>query len=268
MLARLGVPSSKKKYEESLTGVHGYRKRYEEALLLPKRELQKLDLSPPKAKKHTYRHRLEDTKSVKAKELTDEENDAVWRRWKQTKERTIAKHKKEDNNALLSLELTAPTAAESDAGFQRWKERKREADRIEKQRKQAQQAEWAGPMLHGNVDLLQDKAVPSNQTPKAKKLPEQQALLQVLHKVQASPYSKPTRTRHKPQEPSAMLPQILQKARPLTSSTRAPKAPSAEDEKLISDNNADLSTLEMVQLPTVFDERIPRPTTTVEQRRQ
>ncbi|OQS06122.1 hypothetical protein THRCLA_01819 [Thraustotheca clavata] len=229
MLARLGVPTSRKKYEESITGVHAYRKKYQEALLLPKRELQKLDLSPPKPKNgtHLYRHRLEDkaSKPPKQKELTDEENNAIWLRWKQKKEKSIAKDKQEDNNAAIK----APLIRQNDEDFEKWKEKKCEAERLEKQKKKQQQAEWDQILEQDRAKRkeLLEKSPHVHQTTNSKKAPEPQAVLQVLEKVQASPYSKPLRTKKNQQDATPHLPQILQKTtRPHTSVNRPIKASS------------------------------------------
>ncbi|EQC31290.1 hypothetical protein SDRG_10893 [Saprolegnia diclina VS20] len=280
MLARLGLPSSKKKYEESITGVHAYRQKYQDALLLPKRELQNLDLSPPKSKRHHYRHRLEDsasTKPHKPKELSNEENDAVWRRWKQRKADVLAKQKQEDNNVLASLEARAPKPGDDEAQFERWKEKKRETDRAERQRKKAEQATWDAMLEQDKAkrrELLQEKAPPVACAVKTKKkLPQPETLLHVLEKVQASPYSKRLRGHTKPPDANAsVLPLILQKARPLTS-TSSLKVPLGQ---LVSDQSDDARGMQATSddddnneqheenegLPTlVVAERIPRPAT-------
>ncbi len=71
MLARLGGPSPA-------------RKKYEEVLLLPRKQLQKMDLSPPKSKPMSLALSSEPT--PKRKELSDDENSAIWLRWKEKKD--------------------------------------------------------------------------------------------------------------------------------------------------------------------------------------
>ncbi|KDO33315.1 hypothetical protein SPRG_02124 [Saprolegnia parasitica CBS 223.65] len=271
MLARLGLPSSKKKYEESITGVHAYRQKYQDALLLPKRELQKLDLSPPKSKRHQYRHRLQEpasTKPTKTKELSNEENDAVWRRWKQRKADVLAKQKQEDDTVLASLQERAPKPGDAEAQFERWKEKKREADRAERQRKKAEQAAWDAMLAQDKAkrrEMLHEKVPPMAHAVKTKKLPEPETVLHVLEQVQASPYSKRLRGHKKPAAP--LLPQILLKARPRPSTCKGPPETSGihQSETKASqrlagsedDNNNESEGLP----PLAVAERIPRPTT-------
>ncbi|RHY35010.1 hypothetical protein DYB32_000497 [Aphanomyces invadans] len=153
MLAPLGRPSPA-------------RKKYEQVLLLPRKQLQHIDLSPPKAKSTQLTESSNGQgPTSKRKTLSDEENNAIWRRWKAAKDAEM-RRRRQANAPLSDQELTPlveQTAEESrkavaaegasfvtyvwmamvDAQFLKWKKTKDDERRRERQRKRDLEAAWA-----------------------------------------------------------------------------------------------------------------------------
>ncbi|RHY43909.1 hypothetical protein DYB30_000572 [Aphanomyces astaci] len=225
MLARLGGPSPA-------------RKKYEEVLLLPRKQLQHMDLSPPKPKVAASSLEGEHGSGViKRKELSDDENNAIWRRWKDKKD---AERRRQAKPAMSDQELTPlveQTVEESstnaicmgveerglaqrggvvEAEFLKWKQKKDVERRREKQRKREMQASWG---------------ICINYVSKPKVDPVR--LQQVQEKVLASPYAKPSR-RRPPPHGGCVLPQlakvsvVTETTRPVTSCRSAKSRPSTE----------------------------------------
>ncbi|ETV81203.1 hypothetical protein H257_05787 [Aphanomyces astaci] len=235
MLARLGGPSQA-------------RKKYEEVLLLPRKQLQHMDLSPPKPKVATSSLEGEHGSGViKRKELSDDENNAIWRRWKDKKD-AERRRRRQAKPAMSDQELTPlveQTVEESStnaikAEFLKWKQKKDGERRREKQRKREMQASWEREKeLHRLA--LQEKPPPSHPFPALH--PTQQhprkpkvdpvRLQQVQEKVLASPYAKPSR-RRPPPHGGCVLPQLAkvsvatETTRPVTSCRSAESRPSTE----------------------------------------
>ncbi|RHY92276.1 hypothetical protein DYB35_002906 [Aphanomyces astaci] len=227
MLARLGGPSPA-------------RKKYEEVLLLPRKQLQHMDLSPPKPKVATSSLEGEHGSGViKRKELSDDENNAIWRRWKDKKD-AERRRRRQAKPAMSDQELTPlveQTIEESstnaismgveerglaqrggivEAEFLKWKQKKDGERRREKQRKREMQASWG---------------IRINYVSKPKVDPVR--LQQVQEKVLASPYAKPSR-RRPPPHGGCVLPQlakasvVTETTRPVTLCRSAESRPSTE----------------------------------------
>ncbi|CAK4623780.1 unnamed protein product [Aphanomyces euteiches] len=117
------------------------RKKYEEVMLLPRKELQKMDLSPPKrAKASPPREPDGGLRSQKQKEFSESENEAIWRRWKAKKDaerRKACQERPMDDIPLPNMDDTS-----TEAQFLKWKKRKDEERRRQKLAQREQQAEW------------------------------------------------------------------------------------------------------------------------------
>ncbi|RHZ08682.1 hypothetical protein DYB31_000149 [Aphanomyces astaci] len=215
-----------------------HRDKYEEVLLLPRKQLQHMDLSPPKPKVAASSLEGEHGSGViKRKELSDDENNAIWRRWKDKKD---AERRRQAKPAMSDQELTPlveQTVEESstnaicmgveerglaqrggvvEAEFLKWKQKKDVERRREKQRKREMQASWG---------------ICINYVSKPKVDPVR--LQQVQEKVLASPYAKPSR-RRPPPHGGCVLPQLAkvsvatETTRPVTSCRSAKSRPSTE----------------------------------------
>ncbi|CAK4400837.1 unnamed protein product [Aphanomyces euteiches] len=115
------------------------RKKYEEVMLLPRKELQKMDLSPPKrAKASPPREPDGGLRSQKQKEFSESENEAIWRRWKAKKD---AERRKACQERPMD-DIPLPNMDDTKAQFLKWKKRKDEERRRQKLAQREQQAEW------------------------------------------------------------------------------------------------------------------------------
>ncbi|KAF0715446.1 Aste57867_3356 [Aphanomyces stellatus] len=221
MLARLTLPTPS-------------RKKYEQVMLLPRKELSKLDLSPPKPKTSALVSLVDDKPPLKQKELTDDENNAIWRRWKEKKDaqrRQAAAQLRKDVEVSVQQGRTSGGGGPDDAnsGFSKWKHKKDEERRREKQRRREEEAAWEREK-QAHLDALREKLPPTAMdmaaTAAVKPKVDPQRILQVQEKVQASPYAKSTRRRSHASSFLPTLPQLTKAApkapRPMTGVERPP----------------------------------------------
>ncbi|CAK4156332.1 unnamed protein product [Aphanomyces euteiches] len=115
------------------------RKKYEEVMLLPRKELQKMDLSPPKRPKASPPREPDGgLRSQKQKEFSESENEAIWRRWKAKKD---AERRKACQERPMD-DIPLPNMDDTKVQFLKWKKRKDEERRRQKLAQREQQAEW------------------------------------------------------------------------------------------------------------------------------
>ncbi|KAF0731559.1 hypothetical protein Ae201684_011181 [Aphanomyces euteiches] len=122
-------------------------------MLLPRKELQKMDLSPPKrAKASPPREPDGGLRSQKQKEFSESENEAIWRRWKAKKD---AERRKACQERPMD-DIPLPNMDDTKAQFLKWKKRKDEERRRQKLAQREQQAEWGTIARHLELTASRD----------------------------------------------------------------------------------------------------------------
>ncbi|ETV95654.1 hypothetical protein H310_11073 [Aphanomyces invadans] len=265
MLAPLGRPSPA-------------RKKYEQVLLLPRKQLQHIDLSPPKAKSTQLTESSNGQgPTSKRKTLSDEENNAIWRRWKAAKDAEM-RRRRQANAPLSDQELTPlveQTAEESrkavaaegasfvtyvwmamvDAQFLKWKKTKDDERRRERQRKRDLEAAWEREK-ECHLQALHEKlppAMPSHQPTPPRRI-DPMRLQQVQQKVLASPYAAPSRQRPHGCSTLPQLTKLSMLTRPISSNARGPtqRPPTEASTVFIEAPAVDIEpTFEAQHFPTV-----------------